>query len=88
MHNLASLFEAVQKIQEREKQAPSNTAIEMFERTQSALSSELDDTDYFYLAVFMESLVASKKFSTANDLPFEHLGLVAHALSESRSNGS
>lgn len=88
MQNAVLLYEAVTKLQEREKQAPSSTAKAIFERTQVAVQSELDDTDYFYLAAFAEALILAKKFNTATDLPFEHLGLFAHALSEFSSKVS
>ncbi|HII3824537.1 hypothetical protein [Pasteurella multocida] len=52
------------------------------------MQSELDDADYFYLAAFAEALILAKKFNTATDLPFEHLGLFAHALSEFSSKVS
>ncbi|QDA24780.1 hypothetical protein [Pasteurella multocida] len=88
MQNVVLLYEAVTKLQEREKQAPSSTAKVIFERTQEALQSELDEADYFYLAAFAEALILAKKFNTARDLPFEHLGLFAHALSEFSSKAS
>ncbi|MBF0752230.1 hypothetical protein E4T92_08835 [Pasteurella sp. WM03] len=88
MQNLAGLFEATRKIQEREKQAPSQNTKIMLAKTLENLDSELDDKDYFYLSLFAEALIESKKLSKANDFPFEHLGLFAHSLRECSSSVS
>lgn len=88
MQYLLSISEATHKLQEREKQAPSQDAKMMFERTINSLETELDELDYFYLSLFSEALIEAKKFSTANAFPFEHLGLVTHSLKEFSSSTS
>ncbi|OBX04837.1 hypothetical protein QV08_12225 [Gallibacterium salpingitidis] len=80
MQNALLFYEAVTAIKMRENQAPSKSAEEMLQRVLTAIHSELDETDYFYLSVFAQSLSEAKKLSTANDFPFEHFGLFAHSL--------
>lgn len=88
MLHLLSLYEAILTLNEREKQAPSQDSKMMLADTLDRLKLELDEKDYFYLSVFAEALIKSKKLSTANDLPFEHLGLFAHSLRECSSSTS
>ena len=88
MLHLTSLYEAFLTLQEQEKQAPSQDSKTMFNTTLNRLEMELEDLDYFYLSVFAEALISSKKLSKANDLPFEHLGLIAHSLREFSSSTS
>lgn len=86
MQNALLFYEAVTAIKAREEKAPSQNGAAMLQHTLTAIGAELDDTDYFYLSVFAQALSEAKKLSTANDLPFVHLGLFAHSLRESSFN--
>ncbi|MBP4133529.1 hypothetical protein [Gallibacterium anatis] len=88
MQNALLFYEAITAIKAQEEQAPSQNGAAMLQRTLTIIGSELDDTDYFYLSVFAQALSEAKKLSTANDFPFEHLGLFAHSLRESSVSGS
>ena len=82
MQLLIQMSEAALTLQEREKQAPSETMQVMFERTLALHRSELDDSDYFYLSVLLEVLSSAKNRSTANENAFLRFGAVAHACNE------
>jgi len=88
MQLLIQMSEAALTLQEREKQAPSETMQVMFERTLALHRSELDDSDYFYLSVLLEILSSTKNRSTANENAFLRLGAVAHACNELTSSTS
>ena len=82
MQNALLFYEAMTAIKAQEEQVPSQNGAEMLQRALTAIGSELDDTDYFYLSVFARALSEAKKLSTANNFPLEHLGLLACFLKE------
>ncbi len=88
MQNALLFYEAMTAIKAQEEQAPSQNGVAMLQHTLTAIGSELDDTDYFYLSVFAQALSEAKKLSTANDFPLGHLGLLAHSLKEFSVSGS
>ncbi len=70
------------ELSQREKQAPSKTGKEMFDRTLELHNKELDCEDYAYLSVFVESLISLKKREITTDTDFLRLGLLAHSLND------
>lgn len=85
---LMRMTDAVLSIQEREKQAPSETMQVMFDRTLALHNQELDENDYFYLSVLVEVLSSAKNRSTAKENAFFRLGAVAHVCNELTSSTS
>lgn len=79
MEKAIAIYKAFTALNDREYHFMSHTPKMMVQTTLSELESDLTDTDYVYIALYIQSIVEAKKLCAEHKIAFEPLALFAHA---------